>query len=458
MRFGNGIFAIATLALYTRLLDPEEYGVYALGVAVTTIVSGVLFQWLSLVISRFYSLNSDDPSKVMGVVSFGFWVATALTALIYVSLFQFLLLYGLDYFAVFVLFLITIFMGIYILALQVANAQNRPILYCQLSWAKGLVSLVVGCILIYYGLGEGGALVGFWIGLMMAVITFSPQILLRLKLCSFDNQLAEKIFRYGIPLAISNLAITTVDVSDRFMIGSLLGVAQVASYAVSYDLVQQSVGSIMNFLFLAAFPLIVQSFDLAEDESTHNRLSTLGSNLLGIGLPVAAAVGFFAENISEFILGNDYSHQTARIIPWLAAAIFIGAFKSFYLDVVFQLRNATKYQGYIAVLMVTVNIVLNLILLPIYGVVAAAWTTLATFMIGALTSWILGRSFFTLPSLGKDFVLSSVATVSTVFVLHLLPSFSGLSWFLFMIAIYIVVYVLLAWIVNVAGLRSLYKI
>ena len=54
VRVGNGVFAIATLAFFTRLLSQEEYGMYALCMAEATFASGVLFQWLNVAISRFY--------------------------------------------------------------------------------------------------------------------------------------------------------------------------------------------------------------------------------------------------------------------------------------------------------------------------------------------------------------------------------------------------------------------
>lgn len=458
VRVGNGVFAIAALAVFTRLLSPEDYGGYALGMAVTSIASGVLFQWLNVGISRFYPPHLDDPSKVMGIVSFGFWVTTAMAALIFIGLFPFLGVFGVESITGFALFLITIALGLYTLALQVANAENRPILYGQLSWAKGGGTLLAGFIFIHYGIGEIGLLLGYLAGVILAVIAFAPNLLFQLKIGSLDKRLAENMFQYGLPLAFNNLAIAVVDVADRFMISILLGVAQVAPYAVTYDLVQQSVGPIMNVLFLAAFPLIVRAYDSAQHESTHNRLHTLGSQLLGLGLPVAAAVGFFASDISEIILGNDYRQDAMAIMPWLSAAIFIGAFKSFYLDLVFQLRNATKYQGYIAILMVAVNIVLNLILLPFYGAVAAAWATLAAFMVGALSSWVLGRSLITLPSLRKDFLGSAGGTAAMVFVLYLLPSSSGTIWLSFKILVAIITYAVLAWALDVAGFRSFLKV
>lgn len=458
MRVGNGVFAIVTLAVFTRLLSLEEYGVYALGLAVASIASGVLFQWLNVAISRFYPPNLNNPRKVMGVVSFGFWVAMAVATSIFIGLFPFLEVYGVESITGIVLFLISIALGLYTMALQTANSESRPILYGQISWAKGGGTLLAGFIFIHYGVGDRGALLGYLVGLMLAVIVFAPDLLYQLKLGSMDKRLAGNMFRYGLPLAFNSLAIATVDVADRFMIGILLDVAQVAPYAIAYDFVQQAVGPMMNVLFLAAFPLIVQVFDSAQYESTQYRLHALGSNLLGLGLPVAAAVGFFAGDISEVIFGNDYRQDATTIMPWLAAAIFISAFKSFFLDVVFQLHHTTKCQGYIAILMVTANIVLNLIFLPIYGVIAAAWSTLATFVIGALLSWIMGRSLFKLPSLWKDFLKSSGATATMVVILHLLPSSSGSFWLSFKILVAIITYAILAWVLDVAGFRKLSKV
>lgn len=457
VRIGNGVFTIAALTVFTRILSPEEYGFYALAMAVATIGSGVLFQWLNFAISRFYPLHLDDPDKVMDVVSYGFWVTTAVATLIFVVLIPFLWILGTNMVLYILIFIIIILMGIYSLALQIANSESNPILYGQLSWAKGGVFLLAGWIFIHYGLGEIGALLGYFTGLVLAVVGITSIDFLRIKRNITDKKLRVNMFRYGLPLVFNTLAIAAVDVADRFMIGNLLGVAQVAPYAVAYDIVQLSLGPTMNVLFIAAFPLIVKAFDLAQNEDVNNRLHDLGRNLLGIGLPVATTVGFFAGDIAEIILGNEFRQDAIIIIPWLAAAIFVGAFKSFYLDVVFQLSNSTKCQGYIALFMVAINIILNLILLPIYGVIAAAWSTLAAFIFGALLSWVLGRSLFNLPSLSKDLLQSGSATVTMVILLYLLPTSSGSIWIALNIFVAVLAYIVLAWALDIAGFRRLFK-
>ena len=448
---------MTTLATFTRLLSPEEYGVYAIGVAIATIVSGVLFEWLNVAVGRFYPIDLYDARKVTEVAAVGFWLATAVAALLYIGALPYRELFGVDHLIVGILFLITAVLGCYTLALQVANAESKPLRYGMLSWAKGVGVLLAGFFFIGHEYGGRGALMGFFAGLAFAVIAFAPKPLLLVNFRGVDKRLAENMFRYGLPLSFNHLAIAVVDVADRFMISSLLGIVHVAPYAVAYDLVQQSVGPIMNVLFIAALPVIVRVFEAAQDEHTSIRLHALGSRLVGIGLPVAAAVGVLASDISEIIFGIEYRHDAATIMPWLAAAIFVGTFKSYYLDMVFHLRRTTKYQVYIAISMASINIVLNLLLLPRYGVVAAAWSTLAAFTFGALASWIIGSFVYALPTLWNVFWGSASASATMIVVLYLLPSSSGFICLTVKFAVGIVTYVVMAWTFNVAGCRRRFK-
>ena len=452
------MFAIATLAVFTRLLSPAEYGVYTLGMTIASVASTILFQWLNVAVGRFYSPYLDEPSKVMAVASRGFWAATATAALLFLGALPFHEVFGASPGLVGILFLITVALGRHTLALQVANAQSAPIRYGVLSWAKGGGALFGGSILIYSGIAERGALLGFLVGLVFAVLAFAPNPWVKIPLGCEQKSLSLKMLRYGLPLTLNFLAILIVDVADRFMIGKMLGAAHVAPYAVAYDLVQQSVGPVMNVLFLAAFPLIVRAFEVDGEEPTRIRLHTLGSKLVGLGLPVAVGIGVLASDIAEIVFGIDYRQDAGLIMPWLAAAIFVGAFKSYFLDLVFQLRHVTKYLGYIAALMAVVNIVLNLLLLPRYGVIAAAWATLAAFSVGALASWLIGKSVFTLPALGHVFCGTSCASATMAVVLYQLPSSSGAIWLLAKVVLAFVTYAAMAWALDVAGCRRLLKV
>ena len=458
VRVGNGIFNITMLAIFSRMLSPLEFGAFALGLAVVTLASGVLYQWLYVAVIRFYTVKIEDFKKVTAAAAHGFWFTSAAAAVLCIASIPFREVFNLDSVTVGILFLTTVVLGRHTLALHESNALGKPLRYGMLSWSKGGGTLLAGIALISYGGGDRGALLGFLLALVISVFAFAPKPLILIKFGDVDKQLAENMFRYGLPLTFNHLVVAVLDVADLFIIGSLLGVVYVAPYAVAYGLVQQSVGPIMNVLFLANIPVIVRMFEEEQVEHVRIRLHVLGSRLIGLGLPAAIGVGFLASDISDILFSNDYRQDATMVMPWLAAAIFVGSIKSFFLDVVFQLRHETKYLGYIAMLMVAVNIALNLLLLPRYGVIAASWATLAAFTSGALISWRVGKSFFALPALGNIFWSSASASAFMIFVLYLLPPSSGLIWLLAKFAVGFIVYAVMAWVLNVGGCRRLLKV
>lgn len=456
VRAGNGVFAIATLAIFTRLLSPQEYGVYALGMAIAAMASAILFQWLNVAVGRFYPMHLDKPDIVMTVAARGFWAATATAALVFLGALPFHKMLGMEPVLLGILFMTTVAQGRYDLMLQVANAQRSPLLYGSLSWAKSGVALLAGLALILCGVGQRGALIGFLVGLVFALLVFKS-VSGRVSTSSdVSNRLSAEMFRYGLPLTLTFFAFVVVGLADRFIIGWLLGASAVAPYAAAYDLVQQLVGAIMNVLFLAGFPMVVQALEAEGDESARIRLRALGSGLVCIGLPATVGFGVLSSDIAEVIFGTAYRQDAASIMPWLVAAIFVSAFKNYFLDVVFQLRHATRYQGYIATVIAAVNVLLNILLLPRYGVTAAAWCTFAAFSVGALASWRVGRSLFPLPSLGKDFVGSASASAAMAIAICSLPSSHGIIGLLTKIGLGITTYSAMAWLLNVANCRGLF--
>ncbi|MHB1934967.1 MAG: lipopolysaccharide biosynthesis protein [Acidobacteriaceae bacterium] len=454
-RVGSGVLTIATLAVFTRLLSPHEYGVYALNIAAASVASAILYQWLNVALNRFYPAHRDNPGVIICVAIRGYWSITAITALLFIAAVPFHRKLGEDPTVLGILFLITIALGRYSMMLQVANAQGLPLRYSLLSWAKNGVSFLAGLALILCGVGERGALIGFLVGLVCAVLVFNPLRGLNAASSGTVALPMMKMLQYGLPLTLTFSALMLVGSADRFMIGWLSGASAVGPYAAAYDLVQQLIGPMMNVMFLAAFPMIVQVLEIEGGESSRLKTRALGRAVVAIGLPAAFGLGILSKDISETFFSSGFRQASSKLIPWLAFAIFVGCFKSYYLDLVFQFRHATKYQGYIAVLMAVVNILLNLLLLPHYGILGAAWSTLAAFSCGALASWLIGRTIFPLPSLRIDFLQCVIASLVMSAILYILPTSHGAIGLATKIICGLASYLLMAWLLDLADCRNI---
>lgn len=454
IRAGNGILSVAAIYIFTRLLTPKSYGLYSLAFALSSISSTFFFQWLNVSTSRFYPKYRDAPDVIFAAARRIYWTVVAIVAVLYLVALPFCRNIGLLPAHIFILFLITIIQARYDLSLQIVNVQGTPLRYGAISLTKAGISLLAGIVLIRLNFLEVGVLVGILLGLLTATIVFNP-IRISRRLCWTEyGPLVKELFHYGLPLSFGFLAIIVVDMADRLMIGWLLGSGKVAPYAATYDLVQQSLGAIMNVLLLASMPAVVHALEHDGIDAAKMRLKTLSSAYIVIGLGATVGLAAISKDIVAVLLGEGIRVDSSGIIIWIAAAIFIGSFKCYYLDLSFQLSHKVKYLVYIAFVMAVTNLTLNLVLLPRYGVTGAAWASLFAFSLGALASIVVGRRFFTLPFCVSDLFKTVCACSLMIVSIMMLPLSKSIGGLVLKIFFGSILYLSLLLVLNVSSLRS----
>ena len=67
-----GFINFLAVMVYTRLLGPEEYGLYTLALTGAATISGVLFWWLSASLERFVPANLDRLGYLLSTVATSF--------------------------------------------------------------------------------------------------------------------------------------------------------------------------------------------------------------------------------------------------------------------------------------------------------------------------------------------------------------------------------------------------
>ena len=106
-------------------------------------------------------------------------------------------------------------------------------------------------------------------------------------------------------------------------------------------------------------------------------------------------------------------------------------------------------------MMAGVNLALNLLLIPQFGILGAAWATLSAFCVGGFVSWKYGNTVFRMPELKREILKVSFASAIMGLALWSLPSFQGIWSLVLKILIGTAIYMLMAIIVNVSGARNL---
>ena len=198
------------------------------------------------------------------------------------------------------------------LNLKLVNAQLEPVRFGLLSSVKAIIAVSTATAMLYIGMGVTGVLFR-----SMASLFISPLLVRKhwhgVSICKHDPQLLKDFFVYGVPMTLTFTLIMVMDVSDRFFLGWFMNAKAVGTYAAVYDLSQQSLGTLMGIVHLAAFPLAVQALEKEGVEGAHNQLEKNALILLAVLIPATVGFVMLAGNINTVVLGSAFREDSEII-------------------------------------------------------------------------------------------------------------------------------------------------
>lgn len=407
-----GLLSFAALMLYTRLLTAADFGRYAVVLAGVGLVHVMMFQWLQLVLARFLPAHRDAPHTVLQPI-----------------LALFLLLAGIVSGVGFVLALLwpdpvwqlLIALAVLLIVAQawlqidltLASTQLAPARYGYLLGGKSLLALLVGGWLAWLGLGSQAPLIGLLVGTVLAWLLFGLGAWRGTRPRWPTPLVLREYSAYGLPLAITFALGWVIASSDRFLIAWLIDEAATGVYAAGYDLAQQSLGLALVVVNTAAYPLVIRQFEHNGAKAASAQLGRNGELIVTLALTGAAGLIALAPVIVNTVIGEAFRADAIGVMPWVAAAAAVAGIKAFHLDIAFQLARQSRWQVYTAIVAAVANVALNLLLIPRYGILGAAWATLGAFTLASLVSGWLGRRVFPMPALlpllGRGLAVAALA-------------------------------------------------
>lgn len=427
-RGGAGLIAFLAIYVYTRLLSPDEYGIYAMLISSMSIVATIFFQWLNLGLARYYLAYRDRRDAMLSTIMAGFFLAVLATgglALVAAAVFP----YDAIQDWALVTLLLAWSLAWFELNQRLANADLQPIRYGLLSAFKAATGLAVG-VGLYKTFGIYGVLAGAFLSALLVPLVYSYSTWGRVRKGLIDQPLLRKLFYYGLPLAITQALTLVVDVSDRFLIAAYRGSGDAGLYSAAYDLAQQALGVPVIVAYLASFPLIIKEVEHGNGQAVKQRLESHIVMLAVVSTPILALFVTLSSNVAEVVLGDPYQGAAETLMPIIAVAIVLGCLKIYYFDLGFQLSHRTGGLVWPALYAALANIVLNILWIPIYGLQGAAYATLAAFSIGLAASAVMARRVFPMPGAPLDLFKVVLAGVVMAGVFVLLTSQRGLGAFL----------------------------
>ncbi|MGH2358607.1 MAG: oligosaccharide flippase family protein [Candidatus Limnocylindria bacterium] len=375
-------FGLITIPVYTRVFSPDEYG--ALSVVLTLgglFIAVVALGGDSAFVRYFLAARTLEERRVVTTTWIGFlgvWALLAAVGLIPFagSIAELAIGPRGDGVMVAIALLLTPIRLINMMCAQVLRNEFRAVAFTVLNVAAlGLmVALSIGAA-VGLDLGIRGVLIGTLVAeaamLPVRLITARHMIGTRVSRRTLGTLLA-----YGIPLVPASLAYWVFMTSDRVLLANLSTLAQVGLFSVATSLVNLTQIAV-TALGQAWSPHAVHAYEEDRDGAAQlfGRMMTYVLGAFGL---LAVGITAFAPALVDLLTGDEYTAAASAVGP---LAIGMVAYASTQVTAGgITLTGRTAYLALLSWVAAIINVVLNLLLIPPFGMLGAAWASAAAYV------------------------------------------------------------------------------
>jgi len=214
--------------------------------------------------------------------------------------------------------------------------------------------------------------------------------------------------KYGLPLSVSNLSSFFLATGDRYVVSYFLGAGAVATYTVAYNLCNYVFELIKNIFMYTFMPLIMNHWNRDEVEESTRLLSIYFRLYVMVTLPAVFGLSAVGQGALTFLAGEKYA-DAYFLIPVLASGIAVNGLSHVTFSGLYYQSRSKEILG-ITLGCAILNLVLNLVLLPLVGLIGAAWATGVSYLLMVVTgSWFthsLLRIDYSFVAIGKYLLIS----------------------------------------------------
>ena len=308
-----------------------------------------------------------------------------------------------------------VFVGMFaFVPLALLRIQDRPALFSTFSAVRHTVNTGLKVLLVMRGWGVDGILWSDLLATTVFSLALSP-ILVRHARLAFDRGALREVLAFGLPKVPHGFLVQVLNVSDRRILAAFVPRAEVGLYQMGYGL-----GTSVKFA-LSAFEPAWGPFVYAEvkREGAKATLARIVTYAFAVFVWVALGVAVLGRELLVLMTHPAY-YAAAPVIPVIALAYLLhGVFLLTSIGI--GIEKKARYYPIVTGAAAAVNLALNFALIPRYGMMGAAWATVAAYAVMAGLGGTLSQRLYPIPFERARLLAIVVAAAAVVALVTLAP-------------------------------------
>lgn len=398
--------------VYTSILQPEQYGLYSISIALLSFLCILFSDWVGLSGLRFFrhhQLTDDMPKYTTTLVSILTLNIALMFLLAYIFRGNFYSFFHIPTKYFFAILLLIIPVAVRALLFQLIRAQLKSMSFTLSTIVNQFLTIGLSVFFVkFFDMGAMGMLLGMGVSISLIdlLLIYQSNITRWFKLQKVEWNFLIPIFKYGIPIAATSLSAWIINQSNKFIMSSIKGFSEAGIVGVGYGLTLPMLLTIFAIITVAAIPRIINMYE--EKIDVRPIISRFTGYYLLISLPVITVMSLYCNDYVT-LFANEKFYSAYKLIPYFAYGTFFLALTD-YTTLQYHLANKTYIDFIIKLVSGIVGVALNIILIPEHGLVGVGIATLSANILYFLLSIII-----VLPDLRLKFPLYTVLKIGMAF-------------------------------------------
>jgi len=425
----TAVSSILLVPLYTRFLSPADYGVYSLiGIVFSLLLFVYDFGMINAIFRWYYQYAPHDEVLRRRVINtaliFLFTLALGFTLILWsgAGILSKILLGDSGSIQLIRLMLLGVLLqSLTWVPLSLLRIKERVLNFTSITISG--IALMIAANYLFLSAGRGLR------GIYEAYITAYLFMVLALFFMTrkeyavdFSFKELKGMLKFGLPYLSVLFFSWTIDFSDRYLLARLSSLEQVGLYSVGYR-IGQAMYLVVKTFIVAWVPLML-SLSQEYGSSAQKIFGKILTYFIFSILFIFLAVSVFSKEIIQIFTSQPY-YEAARVIPWIAFSYVLNGVYLFMLCGLIVAKNI-YVQPLILCIAAIVNVALNILLIPRFGMMGSAAATVVCYFLVASATYLFAQKFYPIPvEWGR--ITKIILAVAVIYYIGILVSSSTLG-------------------------------
>lgn len=380
----KAILTVIVTMITARYLGPSNYGLISYAASIVTFVTPIMKLGLDSIIVHEIINNPDGEGEILGTTILANLISATL-CIIGISSFVCIVNKGeSETIVVCVIYSMLLLFQ----AIEMIQYWFQAKVLSKYSAISMLISYIIVTLFQIYISATGKGI--YWFAISYSIDFFIIAVLLlytykkkKGQKLKFSFLIFKRMFAKSKYYIVSSMMVTIFAQTDKIMLKLMVG-----NEAVGYYSAAVTSANMIGFVFAAIIDSVRPSIfegKVKSKECFENRLKNLYTIIIYCSLIISLILTILSPLVVRILYGKEYiaSISSLRIVVWYTTFSYLGTVRNIWIVA----ENKQKYLWIINFSGAILNVVINYILIPLYGINGAAIASLITQI---FTNFVLG--------------------------------------------------------------------